>query len=124
MSGAGLALALAFAAAHFYAPPTLNGGAHQNPWLELDFCCALASSLLALGVAAYAGKATARSRAFARVLGRALLWLSLTIVLVLSWRPSIALSALLVAPSHAFLGVQLLSLWRAWRSEVLFRGRG
>ena len=120
VSLAGLALALALVAAHFYAPPALNGGARQNPWLELDFCFASSSSLLAVAVAVYAGQVVAPSRAFARVLGRALLWLAITIVLVFSWRLAIALSALLVAPSHAFLVLRLAALWRAWRAEVRF----
>jgi hypothetical protein len=123
MIGTGLALALAWAAARFYVPPSLNGGARQNPWLELDFCLASASSLLALGVAAYAGRAVKPSRSFARVLGGTLLWIALTIVLVFSWRSAIALSALLVAPSHALLGLRLAGLWRAWRSERLWRRR-
>jgi hypothetical protein len=58
---------------------------------------------------------------FARALRRAVLWITLSIVLAFSWRSCVALSALLIAPSHAFLAVRLAILWRIWRSEALWR---
>jgi len=120
-SGAGLALVLAFAAAHFYSPPNLNAAARTNPWLEPDFCLAAASSLSALGVGLHAGRALARARVLGAVLVRTLIWLALTIVLAAAWAGAIALSTLLIAPSHAFAGLRLVALARAWHSERLWR---
>ena len=115
-----LALGLAFAAVHYYTAPNLNGAARGSPWLEPDFCLALSSSLLALGVGGYAGIGLVRSRLLSAVFVRALSWLLLTMLLVAAWGSSVALLALLLAPSHAFAGLRLVALGRAWRAEQLW----
>jgi hypothetical protein len=117
---AGLALGLAIAAAHYYSAPNLNGAARGSPWLEPDFCLALLSSVLALAIGIHAGRGRARTRVLGAVLVRALSWLALTIVLAAAWGSAIALSALLIAPSHAFAGLRLLTLGQAWRSAQLW----
>ena len=66
---------LAFVAAHYYSPPSLNGAAPDNPWLEPDFCFALGSSLLALGVGLHAGRAGVQALVLGAVLARVLLWI-------------------------------------------------
>ena len=119
--GAGGALALAFAAAHFYLPPSLNGASRSNSWLELDFCFASASCLVALGVGLYAGSALARARVLSAVLVRTLIWFALTLLLVLVWGNAVSLLTLLIAPSHAFACLRLIALGRAWHSERLWR---
>ncbi len=121
LSAAGLALILAFAAAHYYLPPNLNGTSVSNSWLELDFCFASASSLIALGVGLQAGRGFAQARVLRVVLLRTLTWFVFTIVLVAAWGNSVSLLTLLIAPSHAFACLRLVALGRAWRSEQLFR---
>jgi len=118
--GAALALALAFAAARFYSAPNLNGASRGNAWLELDFCFAATSGLVALGVGLYAGAASARVRELSAVLVRALSWFLLTILLAAAWASSVSLLTLLIAPSHAFATLRLAALVRAFRSERLF----
>ncbi|MEI9942571.1 MAG: hypothetical protein WDO69_35605 [Pseudomonadota bacterium] len=117
--GAGLALALAVAAAHYYTPPDLNGASHSNSWLERDFCFAAASGLVAAFVGLHAG--VAQVRALGAVLVRALIWFGLTMLLVAAWGNSVSLLTLLIAPSHAFACLRLATLVRAWRSERLWR---
>ena len=119
--GAGLALTLSIASAHFYSPPNLNGASRGSAWLELDFGFAAASSLVALAVGLHAGAAVVRSRVLAAVLVRALIWFVLTLLLAAAWVSSVSLLALLIAPSHAFACLRLAALVRAWRSERLFR---
>jgi len=119
--GAALALALAFAAAHYYSPPNLNGASRGNSWLERDFCFAAASSLIALGVGFDAGRALVPARLLGAVLVRALLWFALTMLLVAAWGNSVSLLTLLIAPSHAFACLRLAALGRAIRSELLWR---
>jgi len=119
--GAALALLLAFVAAHYYSVPNLNGAARDNPWLERDFCFALASSLLALGVGLHAGRAPVQARVLARVLVHVLVWIAMTIALALAWGSSVSLLTLLIAPSHAFALLRLVALGRAMRAEQLFR---
>jgi len=122
LSGAGLALAFAFAAAHYYSPPAFKGARVRSPWLEADFCLAMLSSLLALAVGSRAALGDARDRVLGVVLVRALIWLALTIVLGAAWAGNVGLLTLLIAPSHAFAGVRLAVLARAWRAERLWRG--
>lgn len=112
------ALLLAFAAAHYYAAPNLDSTARSNAWFELDFCLALASNLLAVGVGVYAGAVpgVARTRALGSALSRALSWFLLTLLLGATWASAVALLTLLIAPSHAFAGLRLAALSRAWRS--------
>ena len=119
--GAALTLALAFVAAHYYAPPNLNGASRSNPWLELDFCFAAASSLLALGVGWHAGRGLAQVRALSGVVISVLSWFVLTMALAVAWGNSLSLLTILIAPSHAFAGLRLITLLRAWRSERLWR---
>lgn len=119
--GAVLALMLGFVAAHYYSVPNLNGAARDNPWLERDFCFALASSLLALGVGLHAGGGVVRPRVLAQVLGHVLFWIALTIALALAWGTSVSLLTLLIAPSHAFALLRLVALGRALRAERLWR---
>lgn len=117
--GAACALLLAFAAAHYYTVPNLDGAARGNAWLELDFCLALASNLLSVGVGVHAGAArvVVRARGPSTVLTRGLSWLLLTLLLGAAWASSVALLTLLIAPSHAFAVLRLAALVRAWRSE-------
>ena len=121
LSGAAIAVGLAFAAAHYYSAPNLNGAARGSPWLEPDFCLALLSGLVACGVGAHAGAAVVRTTPISAVLVRALIWLLLTVLLAAAWGGSIALLTLLIAPSHAFACLRLATLARAWRSERLWR---
>lgn len=121
--GAGVALALAFAAVHFYSPPSLNGTSRSNSWLERDFCFASASCLVALGVGLHAGAAFARARVLGAVLARTLIWFALTLFLAMVWANALSLLTLLIAPSHAFACVRLVALGRAWRSEWLWRSK-
>lgn len=116
--GAACALLLAFASAHFYRAPSLDGAARSNAWLERDFCLALGSHLLAVGVGIYAGSARGvRARVLSAVLSRALSVLLLTLLLGAAWASAVGLLTLLIAPSHAFAGLRLAALARAWRSE-------
>jgi hypothetical protein len=121
--GATCALLLAFAAAHYYSAPNLNGTARNNAWLELDFCLALASNLLAIGVGVHAGRApgVVRTRALTTAVSRALSWFLLTLLLGAAWANSVSLLTLLIAPSHAFAGLRLVALARAWRTEQLWQ---
>jgi len=80
----------------------------------------LLSALLAFGVGLHAGAGVARPRALSSALAQALSWLSLTTLFAVAWGTSIALLTLLIAPSHAFACLRLLSLARAWRSEKLW----
>ena len=121
LTGAGLALGLALAAAHYYSAPNLNGASRSNPWLEPDFCLAAASSLISLGVGFHAGRALIPAHVLGAALVRTLIWLALTMLLAAAWAGSVALSTLLIAPSHAFAGLRLLILARAWHSERLWR---
>jgi hypothetical protein len=114
---AGLALALAFAATRYYSAPSLNGAARSNSWLELDFCLAAASSLVALGIGLLAG----RARALDALPARALIWFALTVLFAVAWGNSLSLLTLLIAPSHACACLRLAGLGRAWRSERLWR---
>lgn len=119
------ALVLAVAAAHFYAAPNLNGTARSNAWFELDFCLALASNLLAVGVGVYAGAIRGvRTPALSSALSRALSWFLLTLLLGAAWASAVALLTLLIAPSHAFAGLRLAALGRAWRSAWLWERPG
>jgi F0F1-type ATP synthase membrane subunit c/vacuolar-type H+-ATPase subunit K len=115
-----LALGFALVAAHYYAAPNLNGAARGSPWLERDFCWSLLSALLAVGVGLHAGVGVVRTRALGSVLTQALSWLAVTILLAAAWGSSIALLTLLIAPSHAFACLRLVSLARAWRTEKLW----
>jgi len=119
--GAALALGLAFAAAHFYSAPTLNGAARGSSWLERDFCFAAASGVVAIAVGLYADGARLRGRVQSAVLVRTLLWFGLTILLGVAWATSVSLLTLLIAPSHAFAGLRLAALVREWRSERLWQ---
>jgi len=121
LSGMALALTLAVVAAHYYAPPNLNGASHSDLWLERDFCFAAASSLVAVGVGLLAGRALAHVRVFGAVLVRTLVWFGLTIVVGAAWAGPVSLLALLIAPSHAFALLRLVALGRAWRAERLWR---
>ena len=118
--GAACSLLLAFAAAHYYIAPNLDGAASSSAWFELDFCLAFASHLLAVGVGIYAGarRGRIRTRVTSVTLSRALSWLLLTLLLGAAWANSVSLLTLLIAPSHAFAGLRLAALVRAWRSEV------
>jgi hypothetical protein len=118
---AGVALALALASAHFYSPPNLNSASRVSPWLEPDFGLAAASSLVALGIGWHAGRAVVRARALSAVLVRTLIWFVLTILLAVAWASSVSLATLLIAPSHAFAGLRLAALARAWRAQRLWR---
>jgi len=117
-----LALVLAFAAAHYYTAPNLNGSARVSAWLEPDSCLALASSLLALGAGIYAGarRDAIRARRSSLPLAPTLSWLVLTVLLGAVWASAVALLTLLIAPSHAFAAVRLAGLLRAWNSERLW----
>ena len=123
--GAVCALLLAFAAAHYYAAPNLDGTARRNAWFELDFCLALASNLLAVGVGVHAGRARGVLRAsrLSGALSRALSWFLLTLLLGAAWASAVALLTLLIAPSHAFAGLRLAALARAWRSAWQWQGQ-
>ncbi|HEX2670236.1 MAG TPA: hypothetical protein VHM25_05160 [Polyangiaceae bacterium] len=117
LTGAVSALLLAFAAAHYYTAPNLDGTARSNAWFELDFCLALASNLLAVGVGIHAGAVRGvRTRALSSGLSRALSWFLLTLLLGAAWASAVALLTLLIAPSHAFAGLRLAALSRAWHS--------
>ena len=108
------ALLLALAAAHYYAAPNLDGAALRSAWFELDFCLALASNLLAAFAGVYAGGVPGvRTRA---TLSHALSSLLVTLVLGAAWASSVSLLTLLIAPSHAFAGLRLVALGRAWHS--------
>jgi RsiW-degrading membrane proteinase PrsW (M82 family) len=114
-------LLLALAAAHFYAAPSFDGAARSNAWFELDFCLALASHLVAVGVGVYAGGMRGvRARA---ALSRALSWLLLTLVLGLAWASFVALLTLLIAPSHAFASLRVAALVRVWNAERKWQRR-
>ncbi len=121
LSGAVLALALALSAAHYYSAPNLSGASRSNSWLERDFCFAAASGLVAVGVGLHAGRALGKPRLLGSIFVRALIWFALTILLIVAWSSSVSLLTLLIAPSHAFACLRLASLWRAWRSELLWR---
>jgi len=114
---AALALALAFAAAHYYSAPALNGAAPSNSWFEPDFCFAAASGLVALGVALHIGRAFEPAPMLLRVLIRS----ALTLILLAVWANSVSLLTLLIAPSHAFAALRLIALARAWHSDRLWR---
>lgn len=117
LAGAVAALALALAAAHFYAAPEFNGSAPGIAWFERDFSLALASNLLAVGAGVQAGRGIVRSRLLRATLSRASLLLLLTLVLGAAWASSVALLTLLIAPSHAFAVLRLAALARAWFVE-------
>jgi hypothetical protein len=119
--GAGLALALAFASAHYYSAPTLNAAAPSNSWFEPDFCFAAASGLVALGVALHIGRAFEPARKLDTLLLRGLVRSALTLLLLALWANFVSLLTLLIAPSHAFAALRLVALARAWRAEQLWR---
>ena len=106
---------------HVYSAPSLRGTSDGSPWLELDFCFALASCLVALGVAIHAGWRLPQARVADALVPRVLIWFGLTISLSLVWGSALSLLTLLIAPSHALACVRLATLARAWRSERLWR---
>ena len=120
--GFALALVLALCSAHWYETPELGTSNHPF-WEDSDFLLAFASG----AVAAALGLATARVATGAGALGsgslflRALIASGLTLLLLALWAPSVSLLALLIAPSHAFVGLRLVGLWTRWRAEVSLR---
>ena len=109
------------AAAHYYAAPSLDGAARRASWLEPDFCFALLSCLVALGAGLDAGGALGPPRTFAAGVVRALIWFGLTVLLVAAWGNAVSLLTLLIAPSHAFLGMRLATLSSAFRAQRLWK---
>jgi len=120
-TGAGIAVGLAFCAKHFYSAPSLSGTANGSPWLELDFCFASASCVVALGVAIQAGWRLPPARVLDAAARRVVIWFGLTILLVLVWGNALSLLTLLIAPSHALACLRLTTLARAWRSDRVWR---
>jgi hypothetical protein len=89
-------------------------------WIERDVLYAIASSALALAVAASARPWATRPGAIAgaSALLRGALWGLFSLVLLAVWGHFLFLLALLVAPSQAFAAVRLLALVSSWRSEL------
>ena len=117
-----LAIALALATRQLYRPPNLGGVASRPAWLEGDFLCAVASSACALAVGVWANdRRAAARRSFSASLVRALCWFALTLLLFAVWAHAVSLFTLLIAPSHAFAGLRVATLLRAWQSERLWR---
>jgi hypothetical protein len=123
--GCALAVALALGAAHWYERPHFSGAPERSIWLEPDFLCSLASSVVALATAARARRSATRVGATAArsVLARTLIWACLTLLFFGAWLEHVFLFALLIAPTHAFAGLRLIGLWSAWRTEVVWQRR-
>ncbi len=121
-----VALALALAAAHWYRVPQLAGTPERSAWVEPDLLCSLASSAVALSVAAWSRRSAVGVGAIASrsVFWRALIWVLFTLLFLALWATQLGLLTLLVAPTHALACARLVTLWSKWRSDVLFERAG
>jgi len=126
-SSAGLALAVALAvgAAHCYEPPGVSGSAHGSTWFEPDSLYSFASSVVALAVGAWSGRAArgAGAAAARSATARVAIWAAFSLFFGAIWLEHTALFTLLIAPSHAFACLRLVGLWSRWRADLAWRRR-
>ena len=121
VTGSLIAVGFALAAWRIYQPPNLAGFTNGAPWLEPDFLCSVASASSALAVGLWARDTrSAAVRPFGALL-RALSWFALTGVLFAVWAHAVFLLTLVIAPSHAFAGLRVATLWRNWQADRVWR---